>query len=118
MDLIKYLISALILSSITIIPVSCICKITSFSNSVKAFLPDKWQVSHLLHHMACYSSHTICHCFLTVQHSSHGSKKEVSTVDGALLVKTVTLGELKSQIWMLHIYVLPDAFFKAPCSEC
>ncbi len=57
------------------------------------FLIDD-KVSHLLQHMARYSSHTVCLCFLTGQHSYHGSEKEVITVDGTLLVKTFTLGEL------------------------
>lgn len=63
--------------------------------------------------MAHYSSHTICHCFLTAQESCHGSKKEVSTVDGTLLVKTVTLGELHYQIWMLQANVLHGTFYTA-----
>lgn len=41
---------------------------SSASNSeltgMSGIVPDKWQRSHLLHHMACYSSHTICHWFL------------------------------------------------------
>lgn len=65
-------------------------------------VPDTWQRSHI----SCITWHTIVHTqsvtvLLIAQHSCHGSKKEVSTVNGTVLVKTVTLGELHNQIWML-----------------
>lgn len=53
------------------------------------------KVSHLLHHMAHYSSHEICHCFVKAKYCFHGTQKEVSTADGTLLVKIVTLGKLR-----------------------
>ncbi|KAA8589405.1 hypothetical protein FQN60_012770 [Etheostoma spectabile] len=34
------------------------------------------------------------------------AKKEVSTVDGTVFVKTVTLGELLCQIWKLYMLIM------------
>lgn len=78
---------------------------SSASNSeltgMSGIVPDKWQQSHLLHHMACYSSHTICHWFLFfvffTRHRCYGNKKEVNTVSRTLLVKPITLGEVPAR---------------------
>lgn len=52
-------------------------------------VPDN--ISRLLHHMAHYASHTICHCLLVSRHCCHGDEEEVSTVDGMILVRRATL---------------------------
>lgn len=93
----------------------------SISNYELTFVSDKWQRSHRLQHMACYSSHTICHGFFT-RHCCHGNKKEVNTVSHRLLVKPITLGEVPARSGYRELEQYAAFFFKfysvAPYRNC
>ena len=66
------------------------CEYTGVSGGL--FLINHRGLTSPRSHGVLFFTCTICHCFLITQNRHHGCLKEVSTVVGTVLVKTVTVG--------------------------